>query len=132
MTLMRLYIILSSLLCCSCFSAQTKSEILEMVPTQEARREYFSDKVQKESPLGSMLFFYKNYISSQDASDCSFSPTCSEYAAEVIKKEGLVKGLLNFSDRFQRCHGKDSKQYPYLEEDHLLYDPVRNIRFEEL
>ncbi len=126
---MRSIILISLCLCLQVLSAQSKEEILEMLPSKQASSSYFLSEVNNVSLLKSMLHFYKNFISSQDASNCSFSPSCSEYAAIAIKKQGLIKGLINFADRFQRCHGKDPDQYIYLKEKHLLYDPVRDGKY---
>jgi uncharacterized protein len=41
-------------------------------------------------------FFYGGY--------CRFHPTCSEYAIQVIKKKGVLKGLLLACWRLLRCN----------------------------
>jgi len=35
---------------------------------------------------------------------CRFTPTCSEYGAESLRRFGLVKGLLKTCYRLARCH----------------------------
>lgn len=35
---------------------------------------------------------------------CRYTPTCSEYAVEAIKKYGPGKGLLLALKRIARCH----------------------------
>ena len=47
-----------------------------------------------------LFLFYKNFISSQDASSCTFTPSCSEYAILTIKEQGVIIGTMNFFDRF--------------------------------
>ncbi len=75
--------------------------------------------------LSSRLFlFYKYFISSQDASQCSFTPSCSVYAARAINKQGAAIGLINFFDRFTRCNNLSPELYPRHPETKLLYDPV--------
>lgn len=82
--------------------------------------------------LFSHLFvFYKKYISSQDASSCSFTPSCSEYAIMAIKKQGIFIGLLNFWDRFSRCNGMSPENYSIDHELRLLIDPVRDWHYVE-
>ena len=111
-------------------NAQTKAEVYEMMMPADIDKEFYhSDEFEHVSMLGSLLYFYKNFISSQDASNCSFSPSCSVYAAQAIKRQGIIKGLINFADRFQRCHGKDPDQYEYIKDEHLLYDPLRDGRY---
>jgi uncharacterized protein len=76
-----------------------------------------------------LFLFYKNYISSQDASQCTFSPSCSVYAIQAIQKEGIIMGVVNFFDRFSRCNGLSPEQYPYEPRQNLLLDPVTDFHF---
>jgi hypothetical protein len=39
-----------------------------------------------------------------DAPTCKFHPTCSEYAAQSLRKHGLVKGSAKAAWRVLRCH----------------------------
>lgn len=110
---------------------QSKSEVFELIPSPPLTKDY-NNKIGGGEALTSSLNFYKKYISSQDASHCSFSPSCSEYAAEAVKKQGFIKGLVNFADRFQRCNGKSPEQYVYIKEKHLLFDPVRDVKHQVL
>lgn len=50
-------------------------------------------------------WFYKQCISSQQASGCSFTPTCSSYAVSAIADNGIITGMLLTFDRLARCHG---------------------------
>ncbi len=79
-----------------------------------------------------LFLFYKSFISSQDASSCTFTPSCSEYAIKVIKKQGVIVGGINFFDRFSRCNGLSPENYKYDAENHILIDPPRNIKYEIL
>ena len=127
---MRIIVLISCLIAFTLSSiAQSKSEVQEMLIPKKHTGSYHSAEFEHVSMLRSLLYFYKNFISSQDASNCSFSPSCSVYAAQAIKRQGLIKGMVNFADRFQRCHGKDPDQYIYLEKEHLLYDPVRDGKY---
>lgn len=76
-----------------------------------------------------LFLFYKNYISSQDASQCTFSPSCSVYALQAIQKDGVVMGIVNFFDRFSRCNGLSPEDYPYEPRHNLLVDPVRDYHY---
>ena len=79
----------------------------------------------------SAFWFYKVFISSQDSQSCVFSPSCSEYAVLAIESQGFLKGTLNTFDRMTRCHGLHSDQYPHNENNNLLLDPLRNIKYEK-
>lgn len=35
---------------------------------------------------------------------CRFSPTCSEYTKEAVKRFGVIKGLSMGAKRIGRCH----------------------------
>lgn len=38
------------------------------------------------------------------SSSCKFNPTCSAYAKQQIRKQGLVKGSAAFVKRLSTCH----------------------------
>ena len=78
-----------------------------------------------------LFLFYKKFVSSQDASSCSFTPSCSEYAILAIKKQGFIVGIINFWDRFSRCNGMSPEDYEVDNNVGLLIDPVRDIKYEE-
>lgn len=72
-----------------------------------------------------LLFIYKEFISSQDHSNCSFTPSCSVYMGQAIHQHGLFKGFLMGADRLARCNGGLSKEhYTFDPETKKLYDPV--------
>ena len=79
-----------------------------------------------------LFLFYKNFISSQDASSCTFTPSCSEYAMLAIKKQGVIVGTINFFDRFSRCNGLSPENYTIDNEKKVLIDPPRNFKYEIL
>lgn len=133
--IMRLIALINSLLFCfMALNAQDKAEVLELLSeTSDSISSYSLQEIHDDiSVVKGTLYFYKNFVSSQDASSCSFSPSCSEYAVLAVKKQGLIKGLINFADRFQRCNGKSPQDYEYIKEKHLLYDPVRDAKYNEL
>jgi uncharacterized protein len=75
--------------------------------------------------LASVLFlFYKKFISSQDYNSCVFTPSCSVYAMESIKKLGFLVGYMSAFDRLTRCSGLAAGYYPIDPKTHLNYDPV--------
>tara|TARA_X000000368_G_scaffold295749_1_gene235410 strand:- start:1054 stop:1254 length:201 start_codon:yes stop_codon:yes gene_type:complete len=48
--------------------------------------------------------FYRYFISPLFPPSCRFQPTCSQYAIEVILKEGILKGSLLAVKRISKCH----------------------------
>jgi hypothetical protein len=52
----------------------------------------------------SLLRIYKYAISPLLPPSCRFTPTCSEYAAEAIEKNGFFKGMFLGVKRLLRCH----------------------------
>jgi putative membrane protein insertion efficiency factor len=47
---------------------------------------------------------YKYLISPMIPPACRYTPTCSEYALQAIKKHGIVKGWGLALKRIGRCH----------------------------
>ncbi len=81
--------------------------------------------------FSNLFLFYKRFVSSQDISSCSFTPSCSVYAVQAIKSQGLVSGAINFFDRYSRCNSLSPGDYPRDPEKNLLIDPVRNHAYEK-
>ncbi|WP_297720422.1 membrane protein insertion efficiency factor YidD [uncultured Porphyromonas sp.] len=50
------------------------------------------------------IYFYKRAISPMLPPSCRFTPSCSTYAVEALKKHGPVKGLLLSIWRILRCN----------------------------
>lgn len=75
--------------------------------------------------LASGLFlFYKSFFSSQDGNHCVFHPSCSVYAMETLKKNGILIGLPDAIDRLSRCNLLSAENYKKDTETNLLSDPV--------
>lgn len=54
-----------------------------------------------------LLFLVKTYqylISPMFAPSCRYTPTCSEYAVQALKKYGALKGFWLSMKRVGRCH----------------------------
>lgn len=62
-------------------------------------------------PVG-LVRFYQVAISPIFPSSCRFTPTCSQYALDALRKYGLIVGLAKTVWRIARCnpwggHGHD-------------------------
>lgn len=56
-------------------------------------------------PLIALVRFYQIFLSPLKMSGtCRFTPTCSQYALEALRKYGPVKGLYLSIRRILRCH----------------------------
>ena len=112
-------------------SAQDKNDFkaeLIQEPKEEEVRDYghyfqeADDEV--EFMYTGMFVFYKSFVSSQDGSNCSFTPSCSEYAIQCIRKFGKVKGSVKFFDRYMRCNSLSNDFYKKDAEKKKLIDEV--------
>lgn len=56
------------------------------------------------APMIYLIRFYQIGISPLIGPNCRFTPTCSQYAIEVIRKEGPIRGLWRAVRRIARCH----------------------------
>jgi uncharacterized protein len=54
-------------------------------------------------PFLLLIKFYQLVISPILGPKCRFTPTCSQYAAEALKKHGLFKGGFLAAKRISRC-----------------------------
>lgn len=50
------------------------------------------------------IHFYRLCISPMFPPACRFTPTCSQYALEALRKHGPVKGIWLALKRICRCH----------------------------
>ena len=51
-----------------------------------------------------LIRFYQRCISPLTPPSCRFTPTCSQYAIEALRKYGPFKGLWLALRRLLRCH----------------------------
>ena len=50
------------------------------------------------------IFFYQRCISPFTPPACRFTPTCSEYAKQALRKHGPIKGMWLAVRRILRCN----------------------------
>ena len=55
-------------------------------------------------PLIALVRFYQLCISPLKPPTCRFTPTCSSYAIEALRKHGPLRGLYLTLRRLLRCH----------------------------
>ena len=55
-------------------------------------------------PVILLMRFYQKFISPYKPSCCRFTPTCSQYALEALRKYGPLKGSWLAFKRIIRCH----------------------------
>ena len=55
-------------------------------------------------PLIALVQFYRHCISPFTPPSCRFTPTCSQYALEALRKYGPLKGSWLTVKRLARCH----------------------------
>lgn len=135
---MRNFIILCFLASSLWASGQNKEELALLTKSNRPHKHQTSWKIAKDNNttleivLSSLFLTYKFFISSQDSQSCSFSPSCSVYSVETIKKQGFIIGILDTFDRLSRCNGLSPEKYPIDYKHSLLIDPVRNYHYHEL
>ena len=50
------------------------------------------------------VYFYRCCISPLTPPSCRYTPTCSEYAIQALRKQGPLRGLWLALRRILRCH----------------------------
>ena len=55
-------------------------------------------------PFLLLIKIYQSLISPILGPSCRFTPTCSQYGKEALKKHGLFKGLYLTLNRLSSCH----------------------------
>lgn len=83
--------------------------------------------------LESLIAIYQSAVSPVGTRRCAFSPSCSAYAADALRKRNPVLAILMTADRLMRDHpGVIGEQNYRLLPNGRLYDPVsQNIRLPE-
>jgi putative component of membrane protein insertase Oxa1/YidC/SpoIIIJ protein YidD len=99
-------------------------------PPREYQYKVTTNTVSETKIFFSSLFvFYKYFISSQDGSNCSFTPSCSVYMKRAVDEQGFLIGIMNGTDRLTRCHGLSREHYEYHQEKKRLVDSLPHDPF---
>lgn len=62
-------------------------------------------------PFLALIKIYQHGISPLIGPKCRFTPTCSQYAEQSLKKYGLTKGTWLAIKRISKCHPGGSSGY---------------------
>jgi uncharacterized protein len=123
---------LNSIVSLSCSFGQQKSDYEFFINNRAdslSKNNYASytanNKNEVQLILSGLFLFYKEVFSAQDNNQCSFTPSCSEYAITTIKKKGLFIGSFDTCDRLLRCNSLSPEYYKIDPEKRLLIDPVK-------
>ena len=96
--------------------AQTKAEVgmhrhIMNGPEKRVYTEARSNKNEVQMLFSGLFLAYKTFISSQDMASCTFTPSCSEFGIQAVKKYGPIKGIIATFDRLSRCNGLSPNKY---------------------
>jgi hypothetical protein len=96
---------------------------------EKSHRHNWGDQLKNNKNEVTFIFstafvIYKEVLSSQDIDVCVFTPSCSVYAIESIKKKGIIAGYFNAIDRLTRCNPGRKKDLPIDPLTGKYYDPL--------
>lgn len=81
--------------------------------------------------LEKVIKVYQFVFSDIQGDVCNFTPSCSRYAGQAIKKHGPIKGTIMAFDRLERCNYFSWQYAPEYykvkwtkQRGYKLYDPV--------
>lgn len=107
------------------FAQLSASKYGNIIPDGNRKIEYWQAKNNRnevQAAFSGLFLFYKNFISSQDLTVCTFTPSCSEYGILAVKSHGVIKGGLLTMDRLTRCNGLSPEKYEVDKSQMLLKD----------
>lgn len=113
----------------SSFGQKNALKYNNILPTGKTERVYWEAKDNKnevEAVFSGLFLFYKSFISSQDLTVCTFTPSCSEYGILAVKEHGVLKGGFLTVDRLTRCNGLSPEKYKVDKTQMLLIDDPRD------
>ena len=55
-------------------------------------------------PFIIIIKFYQSFISPLIGSNCRYTPTCSTYSIDSLRKHGLIKGMFLSIRRISKCN----------------------------
>lgn len=113
------------------FSTDRYRTVIDDGANKRVYTEAQNNKSEVEAVFSGLFLFYKTFISSQDQTVCTFTPSCSEYGILAVKKHGVMKGGVMTMDRLTRCNGLSPTNYEYDPKVKLLKDdPIIDTTYE--
>lgn len=115
----------------NCFAQLNASKYGNILPDGNRKIEYWQAKGNKnevQAAFSGLFLFYKSFISSQDLTVCTFTPSCSEYGILAVKGHGVIKGGLMTMDRLTRCNGLSPEKYEVDRSQMLLKDDPNDLQ----
>ncbi len=117
------------LLCGRSSKAQNRPGLYRnILDSGNTKQEYWQAKdntSEIQTAFSGLFLFYKTFISSQDLTVCTFTPSCSEYGILAVKSHGMIKGGMMTMDRLTRCNGLSPQNYEIDKKSMLLKDDPR-------
>ena len=93
---------------CSLFAQDMKTDWQPWTDQKEVKEQVKTEPVKTFFKPADLIILslklYKKTLSRQDGDACNFIPSCSEFAAQALKKKGFLIGTLMSADRLTRCH----------------------------
>lgn len=111
------------------FGQKNALKYSNILPTGKTDRVYWEasdNKNEVQAVFSGLFLFYKSFISSQDLTVCTFTPSCSEYGILAVKEHGVLKGGFLTVDRLTRCNGLSPEKYEVDKGQMLLIDDPRD------
>lgn len=100
------------------------------IKSQQINKQNIDNKSFKPSDIFiGMIRFYQLFISTQDMPVCNFTPSCSQFSIDSLRKFGIIKGILLTSDRLQRCNGFSAPYYQIDYRTGKYIDPVQRYLY---
>ena len=125
-----LFVIILQVFLCTEARSQSKAEInaLRDVMNTSTQKKIYTLAQNNHNEIqfvfSGLFLFYKTFISSQDMQRCVFAPSCSEYAIQAVKQQGVIIGILNAFDRLSRCNALSPEEYELDEQLNKFKDPL--------
>jgi len=101
------------------------------IPEISERNYSIDDSSVMMTVVSGFQYAYYFLVSDYDGDNCPFTPTCSNFFVQSVKRTNLLQGALMFADRFTRdLNFIEREKYPRSETGRLI-DLPRNYELNE-